>query len=328
MNHFRRIALIVVAIAVGGWLAWRAWGPHPEDEAVLSGYIEGENLYLAAPIAGYVAHLDVARGDRVKAGAPLFAMDDASLRAQRDQAAAVVAQAKAQIFTAEAKLTQARATAEAAQAQSANAMQDLARYRNAQRANPQTVSLQQVDTAVATAANASGQAGAARADEQSQQGQIEAAKAQAAAQQAALADTIAKLDQLAPHAPADARVQDVFFQKGEWVAANQPIVELLPDDKVKLRFFVPEAEVARYRPGETVHFYCDGCATGLTARINYVSAQPEYTPPIIYSRSSRDKLVFMVEALPHDARNLTPGLPVDVAPLAGSPGSDTLSLRH
>lgn len=95
------------------------------------------------------------------------------------------------------------------------------------------------------------------------------------------------------------------------------MASLLPDNKVKMRFFVPEAEVARYQAGETVHFNCDGCAAGLTARINYVSAQPEYTPPIIYSRSTRDKLVFLVEALPgeSDARKLTPGLPVDMVPL-------------
>ena len=183
--------------------------------------------------------------------------------------------------------------------------------------NAATVSRQQVDTSVATAANAVGQATAAQSDVTAQETQIAAAKAQAAAQQAALADVTARLAQLEPHAPTAARVQDVFYQKGEWATENQPVVSLLPDNKVKVRFFVPEADVMRYRPGETVHFDCDGCTAGLTAHINYVSSQPEYTPPIIYSRSTRDKLVFMVEALPaeSDARKLTPGLPVDVVPL-------------
>jgi HlyD family secretion protein len=315
MNRVRQILLILIAVGISGWLAWRAWGPHPEDRTVLSGYIEGENLYLSAPISGFVARVDVARGDRVAAGQQLFAMDDASLRAQRDQAAANLAQAQAQIETAQAKLVQSRATAEAAAAQAVNAAEDLKRYRNALRVNAETVSRQQVDTAVATAANATGQADAARGDVAAQEAQIGGAKAQAAAQQAALADVTARLAQLDPQAPVAARVQDVFYQTGEWAADNQPVVSLLPDDKVKVRFFVPETEVARYRPGDTVHFDCDGCAAGLTARINYVSAQPEYTPPIIYSRSTRDKLVFLVEALPTDARNLTPGLPVDVEPL-------------
>ena len=114
-------------------------------------------------------------------------------------------------------------------------------------------------------------------------------------------------------------VQDTYYQVGEWAGANQPIIAFLPDDRVRLRFFVPEHEVARYRPGETVRFSCDGCAAGLQARISYVSAQPEFTPPIIYSRNSRDRLVFLVEAMPSEAKTLMPGLPVDVLPLAAAP---------
>lgn len=317
MKRVRQILLIIVALGVAGWLAWRAWGPRPADEAVLSGYIEGENLYLSASVSGFVAQMDVARGDRVASGAKLFAMDDASLRAQRNQAAANLTQAQAQIATAQAKLAQSRASAEAAKAQATNATEDLRRYREALRVNAATVSRQQVDTAVATAGNAVGQAAAAQSDVTAQETQIAAAQAQAAAQQAALAEVNARLAQLEPCAPTAARVQDVFYQNGEWVTENQPVVSLLPDNKVKVRFFVPEADVVRYRPGETVHFDCDGCAPGLTARINYVSSQPEYTPPIIYSRSTRDKLVFLVEALPSEteARKLTPGLPVDVVPL-------------
>ncbi|HTI83714.1 MAG TPA: HlyD family efflux transporter periplasmic adaptor subunit [Acetobacteraceae bacterium] len=315
MKRVRQVLVILIAVGVGCWLAWRAWGPHPEDRTVLSGYIESETLNLSAPVSGFIARLDVARGDRVAAGQALFAMDDASLCAQRDQAAANLAQAQAQIAVAQAKLAQSRSSAAAAQAQAVNAAEDLKRYRSALRVNAETVSRQQVDTAVATAANAAGQADAARGDVAAQESQIASAKAQSAAQQAALADIAARLAQLTPQAPAGARVQDVFYQKGEWAADNQPVVSLLPDDKVKLRFFVPETQVTRYRPGETVHFDCDGCAPGLTARISYVSAQPEYTPPIIYSRNTRDRLVFLVEALPADGRNLPPGLPVDVTPL-------------
>ena len=49
-------------------------------------------------------------------------------------------------------------------------------------------------------------------------------------------------------------------------------------------------------------------------RSRYVSSQAEFTPPVIYSRESRAKLVFMVEARPvaKDATRLKPGQPVDV----------------
>ena len=58
-----------------------------------------------------------------------------------------------------------------------------------------------------------------------------------------------------------------------------------------------------------------GIGTGLSAKISYVSPRPEFTPPVIFSRDSRDRLVFMVEALPQKPANLMPGLPVDVEPL-------------
>jgi HlyD family secretion protein len=315
MNIARRIVVVLLLVVAAGYLGWRAWAPRPQDETVLSGYIEGENLYIAAPIAGTIASLSVARGDRVTAGETVFTVDAAQLRAERDQAAASVAAAQAQVATAEARLAQSRASFAAATAQADNAARDLARYRSAQRANAASVAQQQVDAAIATAGNTVGQRDAAESDAKAQAEQIDVATAQLHAQQAALADAQAKLDQLSPRAPAAARVQDVFFQQGEWAAANQPVVSLLPDDKVKIRFFVPEQDVARYHPGDTIHFSCDGCAAGLTARLIYVSAQPEFTPPIIYSRSSRDRLVFLVEALPGDAKGLNPGLPVDVVPL-------------
>ena len=94
-----------------------------------------------------------------------------------------------------------------------------------------------------------------------------------------------------------------------------PVLALLPDSEIKLVFFVPEAEMARYRPGRTVRFSCDGCAREGRARIAWVSPRPEFTPPVLYSRGSRDRLVYRVEARPEGAATLNPGLPVDVVPL-------------
>lgn len=315
MNGARRILLIAVLLAAGAYLGWRAWQPRPEDANVLSGYVEGEALYPAEPISGTITAMLVARGDRVTPGQPLFTVDNAQLRAERDQAEAALAVSRAQVITAEARLAQSRAQAEAAQAQAENATRDLARYRMAVRANADSVAQQQIDSAVATAANSAGQRAAAESDVAAQAAQVTVAQAQVTQQAASLADAQAKLDQLSPRSPAAARVQDTFFQSGEWAAANQPVLSLLPDDKVKIRFFVPEQDLSRYRPGKDIQFSCDGCASGLHARITYISSQPEYTPPIIYSRNSRDRLVFLVEALPTDPKNLTPGLPVDVIPL-------------
>jgi HlyD family secretion protein len=83
---------------------------------------------------------------------------------------------------------------------------------------------------------------------------------------------------------------------------------------VKLRFFVPEGQVARLTPGSAVTATCDGCGAPMSATVRFVAREAEFTPPVIYSRGSREKLVFLVEAWPiaADAVKLRPGLPIDV----------------
>ena len=98
--------------------------------------------------------------------------------------------------------------------------------------------------------------------------EIRAADARVAQARARLAETGERMIDMAPVAPAAARVEQVFYQRGEWAAANQPIVALIPDDRVYVRFFVPEAAVAAYRPGARVRFRCDGCPDGLTATVS------------------------------------------------------------
>ena len=96
------------------------------------------------------------------------------------------------------------------------------------------------------------------------------------------------------------------------------MVSLIEPAAVKLRFYVPETQVARVGPGTRVRATCDGCAAPIDATVRFVAREAEFTPPVIYSRGSREKLVFLVEAwpAPADAAKLRPGLPVDVT-LAG-----------
>ncbi len=102
---------------------------------------------------------------------------------------------------------------------------------------------------------------------------------------------------------------------GEFVAAGNPVVSLLPAENIKVRFFVPAAEFAALTAGAPVRIAITGRPAPLDARISYLSPSPEYTPPILYNRENRSKLVFMVEAVFTDAtaaRDLHPGQPVDV----------------
>ena len=106
---------------------------------------------------------------------------------------------------------------------------------------------------------------------------------------------------------------DLEVREGEFVAAGNPIIALLPPENLKVRFFVPAPDFAAIKAGDPVNVSLEGRA-GVTARVSFLSPRPEYTPPVLYNRENRAKLVFLIEATlePADARDLHPGQPVDV----------------
>ncbi len=317
-----RPVLIIAAIAVLGLLVWLLF-LRGDEARTLTGYIEGERVYLAAPVSGSVAALYVREGDRVAAGGRTFLIDPAIQQAQAEGAAAAVGAAEAraedlrkgqraeELSVFDAELQAALAAERVAEA-------DYARIEPLVRQGIYAPARLDQVRAARDAARAQTAAVRRRRDVAAlgaREDAIAAAEQQTAQAEGGLGEAEARLGQLAPRAPGAARVEEIFYRPGEWAAANAPILALLPDDEVKLVFFVPEAEMALYRPGRTVRFSCDGCAAPGSARITWVSARPEFTPPILYSEGSRDRLVYRVEALPANAARLNPGLPVDVAPL-------------
>jgi HlyD family secretion protein len=108
-------------------------------------------------------------------------------------------------------------------------------------------------------------------------------------------------------------VQQIYFRPGEIAPANRPIVALLPPGNLKLRFFVPEAALPKIKYGDAVAVSCDGCAAGLNAKVSFISRSAEFTPPVIYSMEERNKLVFLIEAVPERPDLLRVGQPVSVA---------------
>ena len=131
---------------------------------------------------------------------------------------------------------------------------------------------------------------------------------------AALDQASWKLEQRSVRAPAAGLIYDTLYRLGEFVPAGSPIVRMLPPENIKLRFFVPERVLGSIAVGRRLLVSCDGCASPVAAQVDYVSAEAEYTPPVIYSDESRTKLVYMVEArpAPADAVRLHPGQPVQV----------------
>jgi HlyD family secretion protein len=262
-----KIAILAAGILAAVFVS----GCSKNSPGTFQGYVEGEYVYIAAPLGGALTNLAVARGDSVKTGQLLFELERGSEAAALDAAEKNLAQAKASLALSQSTFDR----------------------REKLREDNGVVSAEEFDQA---------------------RSRRDADAAQVESQQAALDKAQWSFDQKQQSAPTNALVQDTLYRQGEWVAAGNPIVVLLPPENLKARFFVPQEMLPRIKTGENVSVAFDGAAKNYSATVNYISTQAEFTPPVIYSRENRAKLVFMIEAKfsPADAAELRPGQPVDV----------------
>ncbi len=312
-----RTALLPIPLLLAACTA-----PPPEG---WTGYAEAELVYIAPPVAGRLATLAVRSGQAVAAGQPLFELEATPELAADAEASARALSAQAQARDADKgrrppELAVTRAQLEQARAAERLAGLDLARQQELLAQG--FVAKARVDDAATALAQA--RARVAELDAAMQVGQLPAredartaARALAEAAESGRAQTAWRVEQKRQNAPMPARVQDVFMRPGEWVAAGQPVLALLPPANRKARFYVPQSAVGALALDAPVQLRCDGCGAPIPARISFIASGPEYTPPVIYSNQQRDKLVFLVEARPvkaEDAERLHPGQPLDVSP--------------
>ena len=290
----------------------------------LQGYVEGEYVYVASPYAGELQKLAVSRGAEVKKGDPLFTLENTIEKAARDEASKRLAQAQAnledirkgkrptEIASLEAQVAQAKSALDLSRKTlsrqqeltrgGAGSIDDLDRARSTNDQNEQRLAQLEADLKTARLG--------ARAD------QISSAEAEVHAREALLEKTEWDLTQKAQKATQDGLVFDTLYREGEWVAAGKPVVVILPPANIKVRTFIPQERISTLHQGDAMKVTVDGINSPFTGKISFISPQAEFTPPVIYSKENREKLVFMVEIVfdPMSAAKLHPGQPVDVQP--------------
>lgn len=297
-----------------------------EPPPLAVGYVEGEYVLLAPIENAQVREVWVRRGDHVEAGQELVALEDADARIAVAQAQAALAQAEAQLADLKlGKRPQEIAVLEAAlrsgEAQASEARRVMARTQELQQRGIATNA--DLDRAVTTLETAEAAVGKASADLEvarlpARAEAITAAEHQAEQARAALEQARWRLSKRVITAPAAGRVNDLIRTAGDISGPSAPVVSLLPEGAVKVKLYVPEDSFARVRVGDRLALRCDGCPDGLAARVSYASPEPEFTPPVIYSLESRQKLSHLVEARPEgDAAALKPGQIVDVLRVGG-----------
>jgi HlyD family secretion protein len=322
----RRILLVLAVLAIAGGFGGWWWMSQRQTPTVWQGYAEADFVKIGPTQQGALTTVRVARGDHVEAGAPLFDQDDTSERAARDQAARQRDESARQLANLQApgrstEIAQAEANLADAEATRDKTEADLHRLNAVLPSGGATVQSRDQARADFRSAVAKVQGFEAALEQMraptGRPEQIQAQMAAADALRAATAVMAWRLAQRHVVAPATGVIADVLARPGETVDAGMPVVSLLPPGNIFIRFFVPEAMLARIHHGDPVALACDNCPPDLVGTVSFIAPQAEYTPPLIYSDDNRAKLVFMVEARPRpdQATLFNPGQPVTVRPL-------------
>lgn len=249
---------------------------------ILQGYGEADYIYLASQETGVVRELNVREGDRVEAGARVFTLDPDRLALNAQSASAQSAAAASAVRTAQAQATLAQRNYARGAELFERGFYPRARLDS--------------DRAAMDAANA----------------QLAQARREAGAASASTGLARERLSDLDGAAPAAGVIERIYHRPGEVVAAGQPIAALLAPTNMKVRFFAPEAMLSQLPVGARVLVSCDDCGEPVAATVSYVSQEPQFTPPVIYSLDQREKLVFLVEARFEGETPVRPGMPVDI----------------
>jgi HlyD family secretion protein len=289
---------------------------------VLQGYIEGRYTYLASAMSGQLDQLTVSRGDAVKTNQLIFVLDQQPETDQLKQAEKNLAQAEQTLIDLQKGQRQTiidQIIAQRAQAMATLTLDKKTLFRYKKLYTKGAIDKQSVDTAQSNydydvRKIKELDANLAEAKLGARENQIKAQQETVAAAKADVKQATWALQQKTMFAPISGTVFDTYYRVGEFVPANQPVVSLLAPQNIKLVFFIPEPLLSAIALGQTIQFTCDSCKEKTPAIISFISQDAEYTPPVIYSKDSRDKLVYRVEAkiAPDIAIRFHTGQPVDV----------------
>lgn len=286
------------------------------------GYVEADMVYISPVLGGRLDKLYVDHGDFVKKGARLFDLDSIEY-------AAAVAEAEANLRKAKSDLND---LLKGARPEEIEALKDriskldatcnlakIVHDRNSKLIEKNVIATKDYDNSMWLQVQNQWELAESKhnlliAQLPAREDRVISAREAVKAAENALAGAKWRLEQRFVSAAQDAFVFDTVMRQGEYAAAGNPVVMLIPPENMKVRFFVPYPDIQKIHAGDKIEFYPDGSREKYQASVNYVSLKPEFTPPVIYSRDSNPKLVFMIEADvdPQCAYKVNAGMPVTV----------------
>lgn len=284
------------------------------------GYVESDNLLLASPFSGNLIKLSVDQGDFVNKADFLFQLDPNPQQLEVNRAGFLLEEGKFKVK--DLKNPKRKPEIEAAEAAIG---QVEARLRLAELRKKRYEYLYQQKAANLDSSDEAREY-VIELRESKKQREAELELAKLGARENIIQEKQARVEwlleqekvlkwevaQKTGYAPESGIVFDTYYHEGEWVPAGSPVVSLLVPKNTNIEFFVPAVMLPQLSTTQTVYFTCEGCAAKNKAVIKYISPEAEYVPPLVYSRSNYNKLVFRIKASPEKPGLFKPGQPVTI----------------
>ncbi len=268
----------------------------------LYGNVDIREVDMAFRTSGRIATIAVEEGDRVAKGQTLAALDDRPTRDRTREAAARVAEARANLAELQSgnrpqDIARARANVAEAAARADNASADYRRReglvaegaisRDLWDQTRATLKTAQAQLTAAQQSLSLQQAGARKENIAASQARLEAALAQ---QQSAGTD----LDDNRLTAAVAGTVVTRAVEPGDIVQNGETAFTIAIDKPVRVRAYVAEPDLPRIRPGMRVRVSADGTEKSYAGTIGYISPRAEFTPKSVETESLRTDLVYQL----------------------------------
>ncbi|MBU6221704.1 MAG: efflux RND transporter periplasmic adaptor subunit [Planctomycetes bacterium] len=278
--------LPVVSLGLLAFAGWYVWSARPvtentpppiapatspfADSVAAAGIVEAqtENIAVGSQTPGVVVEVLVKVGDEVKAGTPLFRLDDRDLRGALAVSQAAAAQAKSELVRLEAAPRQEEIPVRAAAVSEAKAMvireaDALKRVEETfarKASSEQELIERREELAAARAKLAKVQADLDLLEAGSWQYDRDVSRAALGRAEAETQRIEIDLDQLVVRALVDGQVLQVNVRPGEFVGTppNQPLIVLGNVKRLHVRVDIDEYDIPRFTPGQPAAAYPRG----------------------------------------------------------------------
>jgi len=249
-----------------------------------------QNVSVGSPLAGVVMEVFVPAeqvGAEVRAGDPLFRVDDRHLRAQRGILAAQLRVAETEVARLEARPRSEELPPSAAKVRAAEAnlklwrdQADRSQRLAAARVVPEEQNVERqlrLEAAQQELARAQAEDELLRAGSWTQD--LEVARANVELAQAQLRQIDTEINRTVVRAPVDGHVLQVNVRRGEYVGASPqvPLVVLGDTSELHVRVDIDEHDLSRFRPGSPASAFVRGEAAR-DLRLRFVRVEPYVIP--------------------------------------------------